>query len=87
MVYLAIRPAGLAEALSAAPSPGVVWCGADAISEEAYAAILSCNRPSRFIYDLADRLLLDGALGTFREHHPGQTIWVEAPTAINGDTL
>ena len=64
MVYLAITPTGLAEAMSAAPSPSTVWCGADAISEEAYAAIPVGGRPTRFIYDLGDRFLLDDAVGT-----------------------
>lgn len=78
MVYLAITPGGLAEALRAAPSASTVWCGADAISEEAYAAIPAGDQPTRFIYDLGDRFLLDDAVGTMREHHPGHSIWIEA---------
>ncbi len=85
MVYLAITPAGLAEALRAAPSPSNVWCGADAISEKAYEAIPVGDRPTRFIYDLGDRFLLDDAVGTIREHHPGQGIWIEAPAPPEAD--
>lgn len=85
MVYLAITPKGLAEARRAG-RPGVtVWCGADAISECDYAAIPAADRPTRFIYDLADRFLLDDALGTIQEHHPDQTIWVESISSVAGD--
>jgi hypothetical protein len=85
MVYLAITPAGRAEAMRAAPSPSTVWCGADAISEEAYEAIPVGDRPTRFIYNLGDRFLLDDAVGTIREHHPGQAIWIEAPASTGAD--
>jgi hypothetical protein len=79
MVYLAITPTGLAEALLQAGSSDTVWCGADAISETDWATIPS-PKPSRFVYDLADRFLLDDAVGTIQEHHFGQPIWIEAPT-------
>ncbi|RYH51787.1 MAG: hypothetical protein EON54_14895 [Alcaligenaceae bacterium] len=59
-----------------AGSGDAVWCGADAISEEACAA-LPPPRCTRFIYELRDRFLLDDAVSTIEEHHPGQTIWVE----------
>jgi hypothetical protein len=85
MVYLAITPKGLAEARRAATPGDTVWCGADAISEGDYAAIPAVDRPARFIYDLGDRSLLDDALGTILEHHPGQTIWVESIPAITSD--
>ena len=77
MIYLAISPAGLNQALKAATPNDVIWCGSDAISEEAYAA-LSTRNLSRFIYALGDRALLVDALQTIEEHHPGQFIWVEA---------
>lgn len=80
MVYLAITPMGLAEALRQAVSTDTVWCGADAISEAEWAAI-PLPKPSRITYDLGDRFLLNDALGTIQEHHFGQTIWVEAPAA------
>lgn len=77
MIYLAISPAGLNEILKTATPDDVIWCGSDAISEEAYAA-LSTRNLSRFIYALSDRTLLDDALQTIEEHHPDQFIWVEA---------
>ena len=80
MVYLAITSAGLSEARSQAASSDTVWCGADAISQAEWEALPS-PKPSRFIYDLGDRFLLDDALGTIREHHFGQAIWIEAPGA------
>jgi hypothetical protein len=77
MVFLAITPAGLADALRTARGDDEVWCGSDAITEAEYSAL---KRPSlsRFIYPLGDRRLITDAIGTITEHHPAQTIWVEA---------
>jgi hypothetical protein len=79
MVFVAVTSAGLAEALRQAASDDAIWCGSDAISEAEYAQL---ERPglSRFNYSLSDLELDDGAIATVEEHHPGQTIWVEAPT-------
>jgi len=77
MVFVAVTQAGLAEALCRAGSDDAIWCGSDTISETEYAAM---GRPglTRFNYSLADLELDDGAVATVEEHHPGQTIWVEA---------
>jgi hypothetical protein len=77
MVFVAVAPTGLAEAPSRASSGDAIWCGSDSISEAEYAA----TKPpgvTRFNYSLADLELDDGAIATVEEHHPGQTIWVEA---------
>ncbi len=79
MIFLAVTPAGLAEAHRTAKPADHVWCGADTITEDAY-ALLSSPKPSRFNYNLtdADGLdCIDGAVSTIEEHHPGQTIWIE----------
>jgi len=77
MVFVAVTPAGLAEALRRATSDEAIWCGSDTISEAEYVAM---KRPglTRFKHSLADLELNDGAIATVEEHHPGQTIWVEA---------
>jgi hypothetical protein len=36
---------------------------------------------SRFIYALGDREMIADAVGTVEEHHPGQTIWIEAASS------
>ncbi|WP_431262584.1 hypothetical protein ACQ859_20940 [Roseateles chitinivorans] len=77
MVFLAITPTGLADALRAAKADDAVWCGSDAITEADYATLKQPNL-SRFIYELGDRLLVSDAIGTIEEHHPHQIIWVEA---------
>lgn len=77
MIYLAITSEGLAQALHVAEGGDAVWCGADAISESAWAA-LPTPKCTRFVHELRDRVLLDDALSTIKEHHPGQTIWIEA---------
>lgn len=78
MVFVATTSAGLAEALRRADSADAVWCGSDVISETEYVQLRRPNL-SRFDYSLADLQMDDGTLGTVEEHHPGQTIWVEAP--------
>lgn len=82
MIFLAITSTGLAQALraateSAATESDATWCGSDAISEADYAARQWPNL-SRFAYSMEDRVLIDDAVSTIEEHHPGQTIWVEA---------
>ena len=80
MVFLAITPNGLKEALRLAADSGPpVWCGADAISEDDYCARKGKGL-SRFIYPLGarDPLVLEGALDTIDQHHPGEVVWVEA---------
>jgi hypothetical protein len=79
MIFLAITPAGLAEALRTAKPSDNVWCGTDAINEDDYAALPS-PQPSRFDYSLtgpgaAD--YIEGAVATIEEHHPGHSVWVE----------
>lgn len=83
MIYLAITPNGLADALRSANENDHVWCGRDAISEEQSEALKT--KVSVFIYpftgDKADSDL-QGAIWTMEEHHPGHTVWVEqAPSA------
>jgi hypothetical protein len=77
MVFVAVTSVGLAEALRRAASDDAIWCGSDVISESEYAAM---KRPglTRFIYSLGDLEHDDGTIATVEEHHPGQTIWVEA---------
>ncbi|SDZ15205.1 hypothetical protein SAMN05421547_11355 [Delftia lacustris] len=80
MIFLAITPTGLAQALRAATENDAIWSGSDAISEADYAARQWPNL-SRFAYSLEDRVLIDDAVSTIEEHHPEQTVWVEA-TAV-----
>ena len=80
MIFLAITSTGLAQALRAATENDAIWSGSDAISEADYAARQWPNL-SRFAYSLEDRVLIDDAVSTIEEPHPGQTVWVEA-TAV-----
>lgn len=80
MALLAITPNGLKDALRlAADSRTAVWCGADAISEEAYGE-LKVKNLSRFNYELGarDPAVLEDALDTIDLHHPDEVVWVEA---------
>ena len=83
MIYLAITPEGLAQALAVASKDDAVWCGCDAIDEAAYNASPPRGL-SRFDYSLGGddaAVVIAGALSTIEEHHPAQTIWVEATPA------
>jgi hypothetical protein len=80
MIYLAITPAGLADALHSAKSDDAIWCGSDAITQAEYSQSSRTNL-TRFIYPLGDRQLIGDAISTIEEHHPGQRIWVEAVAA------
>lgn len=80
MVFLAITPRGLTDALRESANSGTaVWCGADAISEEDFAA-RKTGSLTRFTYELGERdpLVLEDALSTIKEHHPDEVVWVEA---------
>ena len=80
MIFLAITPKGLEDALSIARKSGAqVWCGADAISEDKYRETTG-GHLSRFNYELGarDREVIEDALDTINEHHPDETVWVEA---------
>ncbi len=77
MVFVAVTPAGLAEALRLATSDDAIWCGSDTISEGEYVAMKRTGL-TRFNDSLADWELDDGAIAAVEQHHPGQTIWVEA---------
>ena len=80
MVFLAITPKGLAEALDLAKANAYpVWCGSDAIGEAEYSNRKGANL-SRFIYPLSGQpeSIIEGALETIAEHHPDETIWVES---------
>jgi hypothetical protein len=79
MVFLAITAAGLKDALHASEGGAiVVWCGADAISESAYAALGHANL-SRLIYPLQGQTgdVLARTIETIEEHHPDASVWVE----------
>ncbi|MCB4787262.1 hypothetical protein LGR64_13350 [Delftia sp. Lp-1] len=77
MIFLAITSTGLAQALRAATENDAIWCGSDAMSE-ADSAARQWSNLSRFTYSLEDRVLIDDAVSTIEEHHPGHTVWVEA---------
>ena len=80
MIFLAITRDGLAKALAKASKDDAVWCGADAIDDEAYRSA-RIRGLSRFDYSLMGEDasgVIEGALWTIAEHHPNQTIWVEA---------
>ncbi|MFC7409676.1 hypothetical protein [Hydrogenophaga atypica] len=79
MVFLAITAGGLQDALRASGGGTIaVWCGADAISEADYARLEHAN-VSRFIYPLCGEVqdVLTGAINTIKEHHPGESVWIE----------
>jgi len=83
MVFLALTPGGLSEALLVAGGVHPVWCCATAISESEFVAKRLTNL-TRFAYSLvvSDAALMADALGTIEEHHPGARVWVEHAPAV-----
>lgn len=77
MVFLAITPQGLQDALHCKQDIPI-WCGADAISDNGYRE-LAGRQVSRFTQALggASPDVLQDALQTIQEHHPGELVWVE----------
>ena len=79
MVFLAITPKGLEDAMrNFAQTAEAVWCGADALSEAEF-TVKALKGVTRLSYGLTgeNAVLIQDALGTIAEHHPGQSIWVE----------
>lgn len=79
MVFLAITPNGLNEALKLSVNREIsIWCGADAISESEYNSLQDVS-VSRFVYSLSNESseVLADAISTIEEHHPNETVWVE----------
>ncbi|ANH73067.1 hypothetical protein ACS15_3485 [Ralstonia insidiosa] len=79
MVFLAITPEGLQRALQLASDANLpIWCGSDAVSDAEYSKLAGRN-VSRFVYPLhgASAEVLQGAVDTIAEHHPGEQVWVE----------
>lgn len=80
VVFLAITPRGLKDALRKASGSGTaVWCGAEAVSEEDFSALRGAYL-TRFDYELGarDPLVLEDALDTIDQHHPDEVVWIEA---------
>ena len=82
MVFLALTPGGLVEALAFASGSSPVWCCASAISEAEFAARRLPNL-TRFAYIVGSgsSSRIAEALITIDEHHPNERVWVESTGA------
>lgn len=80
-VYLAIERAAALEAVKLAQKESsAVWVGVDAFSEEEIKGFrLDGVNLTTFVFPLSKRPTeeLSSVLDTIREHHPGETIWVQ----------
>jgi hypothetical protein len=85
MVFLALTPGGLSEALLLAGGIHPVWCCPSAISEDAFKAKHLPNL-TRFAYSIAAPAgapsPLAQALDTIDQHHPGERVWLENAFAV-----
>lgn len=81
MVYLPLDRQSALEAIRAAKAGGYsVWVGSDAISEEEHHRFGSDGvNVTRFIYPLTgvEISVVEEAVATIQEHHPGEVIWVQ----------
>jgi hypothetical protein len=79
MIFLAITPKGLSDALASAGKDDHVWCGREAVPAEQSGEMLKRN-VTIFSYaftGLNAQDDLQGAVRTMEEHHPGHSVWVE----------
>ena len=81
MIYLAIDRTSALDLIRVVRGHAhAIWVGADVISREEHQRFVSEGvNLTRFSYTLAreDADAMAVALETIREHHPGETIWVE----------
>ena len=80
MVFLAITRAGYETYRALGASFGTLWVGAEVLSEEELAALRKSGVDvSDFNYkiELHETEVIAGAVETIKEHHPGETVWVE----------
>lgn len=81
MVYLALDRTSALEAIACAKAGNCsVWVGSDAISEEEHRQFGSEGlKLTRFNYPLAGagENVIEDAVATVEEHHPGEVIWVQ----------
>jgi len=70
MIYLALTPAGLANARHAAGAIDSVWCGSAAVSDEEFARMQ--EKPSRFIYSFMDGAAADDLESATRSITPAR---------------
>jgi hypothetical protein len=81
MVYLVLRRTALSEAIRAARQTGpAIWIGSDVTTAEENSRLQSEGvNLTIFTYPLSDatREVLEDALSTIVEHHPGDVVWVQ----------
>ena len=82
MVYLAIEPSAVAEAIELTRQNGAaLWLGVDAIGPEEHARLCKSGlNITRFTYPLsgASEATLSQSIATVAQHHPGETLWVQS---------
>jgi hypothetical protein len=81
VVFLALDPSAAIEAIALTRLSGAaVWVGSDAMShDEHYRIAAEGINLTRFEYPLSgvDTAVVNDALATVREHHAGETVWVQ----------
>lgn len=80
-VLLVTSEDGLAAARELADSSNVaIWCDARAISQDGFAK-LKKGSVTRLVHAVDSNELVDDAIDTIVEHHPGCVVFVERSTA------
>ena len=84
MVLVVIDKEAMAEALEVARRMGAaIWAGSDALGVDEHRQLVAEGlRVTRFTHPLSgdSAEALENDLETVREHHPGETVWVQRPT-------
>jgi hypothetical protein len=86
VVLLVLEPDAVADALLVAQSANAaVWIGSDAMTHEEHFRRASGGlNISRFAYPLsgASPDVVEDAVATIAEHHPGETVWLQRPSLV-----
>ena len=81
MVFLVLEPEAVAEVIAVARQTGAaVWIGSDAMAHDEHRRIVGEGvNLTQFTYPLSRTgdAVVEDALSTVVEHHPGETIWVQ----------
>jgi len=79
MIFLAITPKGLADALASAREDDHIWCGRDAVCDEQRDEIFRM-KVTIFSYAFTGQNAYEDiqrSVSTMEHHHPEHTVWVE----------
>jgi hypothetical protein len=85
MPLLALTRAGVASFVQGGPKATCLWVGSDVLSEPEIEKLQALNlEVSVFVHPVRTQDEIEDAIPTLREHHPNESVWIEAlPESYN----